>query len=70
MSKYTIRYLVISPDRRDAHNVTFSAFCFHDALARFAARQRRHHPFDNIEIIAVWSDADVAVKSKKKGVAA
>jgi hypothetical protein len=70
MSKYIIRYLLRTRDRQDAHNVTFDAFCFHDALARFSAWQRRLHPFESIDIIAVWSDADCELRARRKGAAA
>ena len=66
MSRYVVRYIRRQPDRVSAHNVTFRAFGLHDALARFAAWQRRHHPFDSIEIIAVWDSAEVECRARRR----
>jgi len=66
MSRYIVRYILRQPDRASAHNVTFRAFGFYDTLARFAAWRRRHHPFDSIGIIAVWSDAEVVCRARRR----
>ena len=66
MNKWSVRFLVCYKDCKRADTFTVKSYGMEDAMSRFHMWRDLNHPFDNVEMIAVWKSSEGDFVHKKR----